>query len=213
MPREELKESLREPLVPENDLDKWRREVREQELRFAEAREKEREKERNLTTGAEMQRWRDYFEGLIASEHAAMVEQVRYAREVMVEGCGEALAEVRNQIEVANKCAIDTALADVRKGIEGLQQMFNKQRTAVEKLLPEIALLKRQVKMFEDGHNKSMQNSIAHLGHRVAAMEAMQYAAAEGAFEKLQMRLETAEAALRGTAKLADLPAWITDRG
>jgi hypothetical protein len=41
----------------------------------------------------------------------------------------------------------------------------------------------------------------------------MQYAAAEGAFEKLQTRLETAEAELRGTAKLADLPAWITDRG
>jgi hypothetical protein len=31
------------------------------------------------------------------------------------------------------------ALADVRKGIEGLQQAFNKHKAAVEKLLPEIA--------------------------------------------------------------------------
>ena len=57
-------------------------------------------------------------------------------------------------------------LADVRKDIEGLQQTFNKQKTAVEKLLPEIALLKRQVKMLEDVHNKSVQNSLAHLHDR-----------------------------------------------
>ena len=37
-------------------------------------------------------------------------------------------------------------LADVMKDIEGLQQTFNKQKTAVEKLLPEIALLKRKSK-------------------------------------------------------------------
>jgi hypothetical protein len=52
------------------------------------------------------------------------------------------------------------------KDIEGLQQTFNKQKTAVEKLLPEIALLKRQVKMLEDVHNKSVQNSLAHLHDR-----------------------------------------------
>jgi len=57
-------------------------------------------------------------------------------------------------------------LADVMKDIEGLQQTFNKQKTAVEKLLPEIALLKRQVKMLEDVHNKSVQNSLAHLHDR-----------------------------------------------
>ena len=67
--------------------------------------------------------------------------------------------------------------------------------------------------MLEDAHNKSIQTSFEHLAQRIASMEAMQYAAAEGAFEKLQTRLETAEAELRGTAKLADLPAWITDRG
>jgi len=57
-------------------------------------------------------------------------------------------------------------LADVRKDIEGLQQTFNKQKTAVEKLLPEIALLKRQVKMLEDVHNKSVQNSWWNTGVR-----------------------------------------------
>jgi len=77
------------------------------------------------------------------------------------------------------------ALADVRKGIEGLQQTFSKQKTAVEKLLPEIALLKRQVKFLEDEHNKSMQNSIAHLGHRIAAMESAQHVADQSAIAEL----------------------------
>jgi hypothetical protein len=34
------------------------------------------------------------------------------------------------------------ALADVRKGIAGLQRTFSKQKTTIEKLLPEIALLR-----------------------------------------------------------------------
>jgi len=69
------------------------------------------------------------------------------------------------------------ALADVRKGIEGLQRTFSKQKTAVEKLLPEIAPLKRQVRLLEDAHNKSMQNAVTHLGHRIAAMESAQHVA------------------------------------
>src|SRR5262249_33533758 len=95
------------------------------------------------------------------------------------------------------------ALADVRKGIEGLQQTFSKQRTTI-KLLPEIALLKRQVKMLEDAHNKSMQNSIAHLGHRVAAMESAQHAVDQGAIAELEKRLDAA-------ARLAASIPWITD--
>jgi hypothetical protein len=212
MTREELKEFLREPLMPENDLDKWRREVREQEERFERAREKEHEKERSLTVGAEMQRWREYFEGLIASERAAMVEQVRYAQDVMIEAAGQALAEARHEIEVANKCVIDTVFADVRKDIASLQQTFGKQKTTIEKLLPEIALLKRQVKSLEDAHNKSIQTSIGYLQQRVASMEDAQRVAGGHAIAKLQTRIEAAEDELRGTAKLANLPAWITDR-
>ena len=104
------------------------------------------------------------------------------------------------------------ALADVRKGIAGLQQTFSKQKTTIEKLLPEIALLKRQVKALEDAHNKSVQNSLTHLHDRMAVMESKRRVGNESAIVKLQTRLEAAEDELRGTARLADLPAWITDR-
>ena len=73
------------------------------------------------------------------------------------------------------------ALADVRKGIAGLQQTFSKQKTTIEKLLLEIALLKRQVKSLEDEHNKSIQASIGYLQQRVASMEDAQHVAGESA--------------------------------
>jgi len=208
--REELERLLRPPLGEENELDKWRREVYEQELRFLNAREqreKEREKQRSLTIGVEMQRWSEYFEGRIANERAAMDEQVRYVQNLMVEAAGEALAEVRREIETQNKCALDVALAEVRKGVTSLQKEYAKQKTVVEKLWPEIALLKRQVAMLSDAQNKSLQNSIAHLGHRMAAMESARHVADQGAIAELEKRLDAA-------ARLAAaLPAWTTDRG
>jgi hypothetical protein len=99
----------------------------------------------------------------------------------------------------------------VRKGLAGLQQTFSKQKTTIEKLLLEIALLKRQVKSLEDEHNKSIQASIGYLQQRVASMEDAQHVAGESAIVRLQTRLEAAEVELRGTAKLANLPAWIQD--
>ena len=76
MTREELQELFDEHdrIVgpPEDGLTKWRREAAEQEERFA----REREKSRNLTD-SEMARWRQYFEGLVASEHTAMEERAR----------------------------------------------------------------------------------------------------------------------------------------
>jgi cell division protein FtsL len=74
----------------------------------------------------------------------------------------------------------------VRKGIAGLQRTFSKQKTTIEKLLPEIALLKRQVRLLEDAHNKSMQNAVTHLGHRIAAMESARHAANQGAIAELE---------------------------
>jgi hypothetical protein len=91
----------------------------------------------------------------------------------------------------------------VRKGIEGLQQTFSKQKTTIEKLLPEIALLKRQVKMLEDAHNKSMQNAITHLGHRIAAMESAQHVADQSAIADLEKRLDAA------AQFAASLPSWM----
>jgi hypothetical protein len=69
--------------------------------------------------------------------------------------------------------------------------------------LPEIALLKRQVKMFEDAHNKSIQNAVTHLGHRIATMESAQHVADQNAIADLEKRLDAA-------AQLAAaLPAWM----
>ena len=80
MTREELQELFDEHDrifgPPEDGLTKWRREVAEQEARFA----REREKSRNLTD-SEIARWRTYFEGLVASERAAAAELVRDERE------------------------------------------------------------------------------------------------------------------------------------
>src|SRR5215469_8408165 len=119
--REELERLLRPPLGEENALDKWRREGYEQELRFLEAREErerehelEHEKERALTTGAYMQQWYAYFDNVIANERAAMAEQLRSLRAVMIDAAGEALAEVRREIETQNKCALDVTLSTVR---------------------------------------------------------------------------------------------------
>src|SRR5262249_41303477 len=71
MTPDELKQFFRDLEIPprENRLDNGRREAREQEeRRFA----CEREKSRNLTD-SEMQRWRDYFHELIASERAPLL--------------------------------------------------------------------------------------------------------------------------------------------
>jgi hypothetical protein len=208
MTREELKEFLREPLMPENNLDKWRREVREQEERFERAREKEREKERALTTGAYMQQWYAYFDNVIASERAVTAEQVRGVEEGLIEAAGEALAEARHEIETGIKCAIDAALADVRKEVA---TALGKQKAVVEKLLPEIALLKRQVKQLEDAHNKSIENSLTHLRDRVANMESERRAGSEHAIKVLQSRLAAAEDELKGAARIDRLPTWMQE--
>jgi hypothetical protein len=77
MTREELKEVLDEHDrifgKPEDGLTKWRREVAEQEERFA----REREKSRNLTD-SEMARWRIYFEGLVAKAVPARFESAGF---------------------------------------------------------------------------------------------------------------------------------------
>jgi hypothetical protein len=201
----ELKAFLRQQndLKSENELDKWRRQEREQE--------EERKHVKELTTGAEMRRWREYFEGLVADEHAAMLEHVCYAKDLMVEAAGGVLGETRHEIEVANKCVIDVAVADMKKSIEALQQMLDKQRILIEKLLPDIALLKRQVKSLEDAHNKSIESSVGYLQRRVASMEDTQHMTGETAMARLMARLEAAEDELRRTVKLDNLPAWIQD--
>src|SRR5215469_16557630 len=141
--RAELERLLRPPIGEENELDRWRREVYQQELEHLDAREKrerederarerEREREHALTTGAYMQQWYTYFDNVIANERAAMTEQIRNVREVMIEAAGEALAEVRREIEIQNKCALDVALSTVRKSIVDLQKECAKQRTMVD---------------------------------------------------------------------------------
>jgi hypothetical protein len=132
-----------------------------------------------------------------------MAEQLRNLREVMIEAAGEALADVRREIKTQNKCALDLALAEVRKGAASLQKEYAKQKAVTEKLLPEIALLKRQVKMLEDAHNKSIQNSITHLGHRIAAMESAQHVADQSAIADLEKRLDAA------AQFAASLPSWM----
>jgi len=101
------------------------------------------------------------------------------------------------------------ALADVRKGIEGLQQTFSKHKAAVEKLLPEIALLKRQVKALEDVHNRAVERSYEHLSQRIASMESGRHAHNEGVIGKLQTRLEAAETELKGAVRADSLPEWV----
>lgn len=209
--REELERLIRPPIGEENALDKWRREGYEQELRFLEAREKREREERAATTGAQMQQWGAYFEGRIANERADMVERIEYVRGLMVEAAGEAIGEIQHQIEVANKCAIDTALAEVKRDIADLQKTLGKQKAVAEKLLPEIALLKRQVKMLEDAHNKSVQNSLTHLHDRMAAMESDRRVGNEDAIRKLQTRLAAAEDELKGAARIDRLPPWMQE--
>jgi molecular chaperone DnaK (HSP70) len=128
MTREKLNEFLRDLEHPskENKLDKWRREVREQEERFA----REREKSRNLTD-SEMQRWCQYFESLITSERAATAELVSNERNFQLEVMAQVLAEVRHEIEDENKQAIDAALAGVQAHIDALRQEITR-RAAVE---------------------------------------------------------------------------------
>ena len=97
MTREELKELLDEHDRtfgrPEDPLTKWRREAAEQEARFA----RERAQPRNLTD-SEMARWREYFEGLVASERAAAAELVRDEREFTHEVMAHVIAELRENI-------------------------------------------------------------------------------------------------------------------
>jgi hypothetical protein len=205
--REELENLLRPPLGEENALDKWRRDIYKEELRLLD----EREQQRPTATGAEMQRWSEYFEGRIANERAALAEQINNARDVMVEAAGAAIAEFKREIEVENKCAIDAVSADMKQSIAGLQQVLDKQKTIIEKLLPEMALLKRQVKALEDVHNKSIQNSLTHLHDRMTAMESERRVGNENAIAKLQTRVEHAETKLKGAAQLDRLPAWIRE--
>jgi len=81
---------------------------------------------------------------------------------------------------------------------------LRQQKGVIDKLLPEIALLKRQVKLLEDAHNKTIESTITHLGHRIAAMEDARHVADRGAVSELEKRLDAA------TRLAAALPAWMT---
>ena len=100
------------------------RRVSKRSVRFA----CEREKSRNLTD-SEMQRWRDYFHELIASERAATAKLISGERNFQREVMARALGEIQQEIEDRNKQAIDTALAGVRASIEALRQEITKRET------------------------------------------------------------------------------------
>ena len=91
---------------------------REQEERFA----REREKSRNLTD-SEMARWRQYFEGLVASEHTAMEERAREDWEFTSDVMAHVIAELRESIETDTQQALDR----VRK--QGEEQLVSRFRT------------------------------------------------------------------------------------
>ena len=136
MTREELQE-----LFDESDrifgkperFTKWRREVAEQEARFA----REREKSRNLTD-SEMARWRQYFEGLVASEHTAMGEErAREDWEFTSDVMAHVIAELRESIETDTQQALDR----VRKqGEEQLAEL----RGVVDRLRSDLLALGAQ---------------------------------------------------------------------
>ncbi|MGA7451683.1 MAG: hypothetical protein WBW73_10555 [Rhodoplanes sp.] len=115
MTREELQELFDEHDrifgPPEDGLTKWRREVAEQEARFA----REREKSRNLTD-SEIARWRTYFEGLVASERAAAAELVRDEREFTHDLMAHVVAELREDIEADTQQALDGVRKQGRSG-------------------------------------------------------------------------------------------------
>ena len=90
------------------------------------------------------------------------------------------------------------------KDIEGLQQTFNKQKTAVEKLLPEIALLKRKSKCW-----RTCTTSRCKIRWRIYTTVGERRAGNESAIVKLQTRLAAAEDELKGAARLDTLPEWI----
>ncbi len=116
---------------PEDGLTKWRREVAEQEERFA----CEREKSRNLTD-SEMARWRTYFEDLVASEHAAVDERIREEREFTRDVMAHVVADVDGNIE-----ATQQALDGVRKqGEERLAEV----RDVVDRLRSDLLALGAQ---------------------------------------------------------------------
>ena len=73
-----------------------------------------REKSRNLTD-SEMARWREYFEGLVASEHTAMEERAREEREFTSDVMAHVIAELRENIEADTQQALD-ALMGMRLG-------------------------------------------------------------------------------------------------
>ena len=136
MTREELKELFDESDrifgKPEDPLTKWKREADEQEARFA----REREKSRNLTD-SEMARWREYFEGLVASERAAAAELVRDEREFTNDVMAQVVAELRENIEADTQQALD----GVRKqGEERLAEL----RGVVDRLRSDLLALGAQ---------------------------------------------------------------------
>ena len=136
MTREELQELFDEHDricgPPEDGLTKWRREVAEQEERFA----REREKSRNLTD-SEMARWRQYFEGLVASEHTAMEERAREDWEFTSDVMAHVIAELRESIETDTQQALDR----VRKqGEEQLAEL----RGVVDRLRSDLLALGAQ---------------------------------------------------------------------
>jgi len=199
---------MAETLMPENRLDVWRRKAREQEERFEKEREQEREQERKQARAKSMdtalRQWTEYFEGRIANERAALTEEINDVRSVVIKAVGELLEETSHEIETACKCALDVALGEVKKTIAD-------HKLVVNKLLTDVAVLKRQTKALEDAHNKSIQNLLIHLQQRMAALETDRHVGNEKAIAKLQTRLEHAETELSGTAKLANLPAWIQE--
>ena len=104
----------------------------EQEERFA----REREKSRNLTD-SEMARWREYFEGLLASEHTAMEERAREERQFTSDVMAGVIAELRDSIEADAQ----QALEDVRKqGEERLAEV----RGPVDRLRSDLLALGAQ---------------------------------------------------------------------
>ena len=68
-----------------------------------------REKSRNLTD-SEMARWREYFEGLVASEHTAMEERTREEREFTSDVMAQVIAELRENIEADTQQARPVAV-------------------------------------------------------------------------------------------------------
>ena len=119
MTHEELQELLaqhdRKFGKPEDPLAKWKREAEEQEERFA----SERAKARNLTD-SEMDRWREYFESLVAGERAQVAVCIQNEREFHGDVLASVIADLRQDIEADTRQALDGVR---RQGDERLTEL------------------------------------------------------------------------------------------